>query len=357
MHLNDLDTPALWTDLDQLEHNIATLANHFTSAGVAWRPHIKGIKVPAIAHKMIRAGAIGITCAKVSEAEVMVEGGVNHILIANQIVTPQKMSRLAELRARADVIVIADDAQNVLALGAAANARGVTLGVLVEVDTGMNRCGVLPGNETLVLAKLIANTPGLKFMGLQTWEGHNLSHDDPEVKRKGIEHSIGLFLESAALCKANGLNCEILSCGGSGTYHVTPFIKGVTEIEAGGGIWGDQAYEAWGVTLQPSLFIYSTVTSRPAPDRIILDTGFKTAPRGFVPPLPIGVEGVQSVVLSAEHGIVTLSQPNTTLRVGNMVNLRVGYSDSTVFAHDILFGVRKGVVEHTWQIVGRGKIH
>lgn len=353
---NQLDTPALWVDLETLERNIAALAAHFAGAGVAWRPHTKGIKTPAIVHKLLAAGAIGITCAKVSEAEIMVAAGVRDILIANQIVTPHKIARLVNLCRQVEVKVLVDDAANVSAIGAAAHAIGATVGVLVEVNTGMDRSGVLPGAATLALAQHIAQTPGLHFDGLQTWEGHNLAHSDPATKQTGIAHSIGQLLDSADLCRANGLPVRIVSAGGSGTYAVTPFIKGVTEIEAGGAIFCDLMYQSWGVALQPALFVRATVTSRPTPTRIILDCGFKTLTRGFLSPQLVGVADVHSVVLSAEHGIVTLSQPNTTLRVGDGVDLVPGYGDATVFAHDVMFGVRNGRVEAAWPVLGRGKI-
>ncbi len=353
----DLDTPALWTDLDALERNIADMAQHFKTAGVAWRPHTKGIKVPAIAHKLLAAGAQGITCAKVSEAEVMAAAGIRDILIANQIVTPQKITRLVNLRqAQADVKVVVDQLENAQAIGAAARAKGVVIGVLVEVNTGMNRTGTLPGDDTVQLAKHISEIESIRLLGLMTWEGHNLEHQDPTAKRNGIEHSIGQMLDTAHQCRQSGIPIEVLSCGGSGTYTITSQIKGVTEIQAGGGIFCDVTYQGWGVMLEPALFVRSTVTSRPTPTRIILDAGFKTMTRGFASPKLLGVENIKSVVFSAEHGVVTLDQPNHTLNVCDAIDIVVGYSDATVFAHDTLYGIRDGRVESIWPIVGRGKL-
>ncbi len=354
---NSLDTPALWVELDVLDRNIAALAAHFKRAGVGWRPHTKGIKTPAIVHKLLRAGAIGVTCAKVSEAEVLAAAGVCDILIANQIVTPGKIDRLVALCRQADVKALVDDRENVTAIGAAATAAGTTVGLLVEVNTGMERCGVAPGPDVPTLARQIAATPGLRFVGLQTWEGHNLALTDPAAKQAGVEHSIALLNECVALCRGAGLPVEIVSAGGSGTYAITPFLAGVTEIEAGGAIFCDMTYQEWGVQLEPALFVRATVTSRPTPTRIILDSGFKTVPRGFTAPKLIGVDGVQSVVLSAEHGIVTLNSPNTSLKVGDAVELIPGYGDATVFLHEVIFGVRHGRVETEWPVLGRGKIH
>lgn len=353
---NELDTPALWVDLDRLERNISHLAAHFKSAGVNWRPHTKGIKVPAIAHQLLNAGAIGITCAKLGEAEVMVAAGIRDILIANQIVGSQKVTRLANLRPHADVKVAVDSRENVAEIGAAARTKGVEIGVVIEVNTGMERAGTAPGQPTLDLARQIHDTEGVRFMGLMTWEGHALEASDPAIKRQHIEKSINLVAETAQLCRNDGLPVEIVSAGGSGTYAITPFLPGVTEIEAGGAIFCDQTYQGWGVELEPALFVKCTVTSRPAPTRIICDGGFKTLPRGFASPKPLGIEQVKAIALSAEHGIITLDAPNSQVKMGDTIDFVVGYGDATVFLHDMMYGVRNDVVETAWIVQGRGKL-
>lgn len=352
----ELDTPALWVELDRLEENIQRLGNHFRQAGIQWRPHTKGVKTPAIAHKLLEAGAIGVTCAKLGEAEIMAAAGIKDILVANQIVGPQKITRLVNLQRHADVKVIVDCIENVAAIGAAAIAKGVTVGVLIEINVGMDRAGVLPGEPTVALAKQIAAIPGVVFKGLQTWEGHTLTLTDADEKRRGIETSIARVAETAQQCRDAGLPVEIVSAGGSGTYQITPFLPGVTEIEAGGAIYCDMTYQEWGVTLEPALFVQSIVTSRPAPNRIICDAGFKTLPRGFAAPKPVGIDHLKSIGLSAEHGILTLDSPNTALKVGDVFDFVVGYSDATVCLHDTIYGIRQGIVETAWPILGRGKL-
>ncbi|MBX3014631.1 MAG: DSD1 family PLP-dependent enzyme [Caldilineaceae bacterium] len=351
-----LDTPVLWVDLDRLERNIANLAAFFRQAGIGWRPHTKAVKSPALAHKLIKAGAFGVTCAKLGEAEVMAAAGIQDILVANQVVGPQKLTRLVNLQPHADVKVLVDNPENIAAIGAAATAKGVTVGVLVEVNVGMDRAGVLPGEPTVALAKRIADTPGLAFRGLQTWEGHTLSLATPDEKQRSIEQCIARFTETAQQCRDAGLPVEIVSAGGSGTYQVTPFLPGVTEIEAGGAIYCDVTYQQWGVALEPALFVQSVVTSRPAPERVICDAGFKTLPRGFASPQVLGIDGVKGIVFSAEHGIIGLDAPNTTLKVGDIFDILVGYSDATVFLHDHMYGIRQGTVETVWPILGRGKL-
>ena len=320
-----IDTPALWVDLDRLESNINRLATLFRQAGVQWRPHTKGMKAPALAHKLIDAGAIGVTCAKLGEAEVMAQAGIKDILIANQIVGPQKIARLVNLRRHADVKVIVDSVENVVELGAAASAKGVTLGVLIEVNVGMDRAGLPPGEPTVALAKRIADTPGLAFRGLQTWEGHTLTITDKAEKRQAIERSIARFTDTAEQCRAVGLPVDIVSAGGSGTYNITPFLPGVTEMEAGGAVYCDMTYQQWGVELEPALFVQSMVTSRPTPTRIICDAGFKSLPGHDAPPAPLGLaQPVVKVISSAEHGAVELASSNDTLDVGDLLGPRPG---------------------------------
>ncbi len=353
----ELDTPVLWVDLDRLEQNIATLSQHFKNAGVQWRPHTKGMKIPALAHKLLAAGAIGITCAKLSEAEVMVAAGIKNILIANQITGKHKLPRLANLCRQADVKVTVDHPRNVAALGTAATTYGAEIGVLVELNCGMERAGVQPGEAVLTLARLITQTPGLRFRGLMTWEGHTLDLSDPVQKRQAIEQSIGLITSSAELCRRNGIPVEIVSCGGSGTYQITPFLPGVTEIQAGGAVFCDVTYQSWGVALQPALFVQTTVTSRPNPRRIICDAGFKSMPGYEGQPVPVGLDQkVQKVISSAEHGALELASPNETLEVGDLLDFVVGYGDGTVYLHDVMVGVRNGLVECVWPILGRGKL-
>ncbi len=355
-HLDELDTPVLWVDLDILDSNIAHVAARIKQAGVAWRPHTKGVKVPAIAHMALRAGAIGVTCAKLGEAEVLAASGIQDILVANQIVGPLKTARLARLRRHADVKVAVDSAVNVRELGEAARAHAVELGVLIEVDIGMGRAGVPPGEPTLALARLIHETPGLRFRGLMGWEGHTAHLTDPQEKRPLVAEAVGRLAQAAVDCRAAGLPVDIVSCAGSVTYTISAGLPGITEVQAGGGMLGDVYYRDGGAETQPGLFVRATVTSRPDPQRIILDSGFKSLPTWGGAPEPVGLADVASVLASAEHLSVALTAPNTALQVGAHVDFIVGYGDSTVFLYDQLVGVRDGFVEVVWPILGRGRV-
>jgi D-serine deaminase-like pyridoxal phosphate-dependent protein len=352
----ELDTPVLWVDLDALEDNITHLATYFRAAGVDWRPHTKGIKVPAIAHLALEAGALGVTCAKLGEAEVMAAAGIRDILIANQIVGLQKIARLVSLRRHADVKVAVDNAANVRALGRAATEKGVELGIVVEIDIGLRRAGVAPGTAAVELSRLVHGTPGLRYLGLMGWEGHARRIEDVGQRRPVIEEAIGQLTGTADLCRQAGLPVRIVSAGGTGTYDVTAHQPGVTEIQAGGAIFGEAASQHWGVDTAPALYVQTLVTSRPVPDRIIVDAGFKALPAWHTAPVPVGLAGVLSFATSAEHGTLTLDAPNRALAVGDTVDFLVGYGDETVCLHDTLLGLRDGVVETAWPILGRGKV-
>jgi D-serine deaminase-like pyridoxal phosphate-dependent protein len=353
----ELDTPVLLVDLDVMEANIARMADFFRRAGVRWRPHVKGVKAPAIAHKEIAAGAIGVTCAKLAEAEVMAAAGIRNILIANQVVGARKAVRVVNLLAQANVIVAVDSLVNAEELSDAAQRKGVRLPVLVEVNIGMNRAGVEPGDPVVTLAQKVAKLPGLQFAGLTGYEGNCAPIRDAEEKKRACEHSVGLILDSAERCRKNGLPIEIISCSGTVTSPFTVHLPGVTEVQSGGGIFSDLLYESYGVQHPFALTVLSTVTSRPTPHRIVVDAGRKAMSVDMLPPRPKNiVEPIDSVRVSAEHARIELREPNETLRVGDLLEWIVGYADTTVCLHDEIVAIRGDAVEAVWPILARGKM-
>jgi D-serine deaminase-like pyridoxal phosphate-dependent protein len=354
--LTELDTPALWVELDRMEANIRYLAGYFQKAGVAWRPHTKGIKIPAIAHHLLQAGAIGITCAKLGEAEVMAAAGIRDILVANQVVGAQKVTRLVNLRRQADVMVAVDNLDNVAEISRAATDAGMQVRVLIEINSGMDRAGLEPGPGVVDFARQVLAYPGIQLAGLMAWEGHVVGIEDPQEKRQRCEASVGLLLHSVDLCRQSGITVTIVSCGGSGSYPITAQIPGVTEIQAGGAIFGDVTYRRWGAGTQEALFILATVTSRPAAGRAVIDAGRKTMNGEISMPEVQDFPGARLVSLSAEHGVLELDASAAQLKVGRKLNFAAGYGDFTVFMHDRLVGVRNGKVEVVWVIQGRGKI-
>jgi D-serine deaminase-like pyridoxal phosphate-dependent protein len=353
----DLDTPALLLDLEVMERNIERMADTFREAGIGWRPHTKAIKVPALAHKLLAAGAFGVTCAKLGEAEVMAAGGVHDILIANQIVGNAKIERLMRLLDKADVIVAVDNPRNVRDLDLAATASGRQPRVVIEIDIGMHRAGTEPGEPTLELARVIDACSSLRFAGLFGWEGQAVHIGDLDVKQREIERAIGLLTSTADLCRAAGLDVGIVSCGGTGTYQHTARLPGITEVQAGGGIFCDVYYrEEMHVDHEFALTVLASVTSRPTPTRVICDAGKKTMSSDAARPRPLIDVPVKSVGLSAEHTTLELAASSATPHIGDKIEFIVGYTDTTTMLHEEVYGLRDGRVEAIWPIAGRGKL-
>ena len=352
--VDELDTPVLIVNLDALEQNIEGIAAAVAVRGVAWRPHVKVHKTPAIAHRQMEAGAIGVACAKLGEAEVLADAGIRDIMVANQIVGPIKTRRLAALCRHADVIVAVDDPRNVAELDAVAREYGVQPRVVIEVDIGMGRCGVRPGSAAVALAQTVAACEGLRFSGLMAWEGQAMSVVDNETRPTVITNAVGELVATADACREAGLPVEIVSCSGTGTYLVAAAIPGVTEVQAGGGIFGDPVYRRMGVPLEPALSLIAQVISRPTPTRVVFDFGRKEIDPSMAPPIPVGVNGVETMALHIEHCILELADPAETPALGERVAFDVGFGDRAIHLHEYLYGVRYGIVETVWHVAARG---
>lgn len=354
--LDALDTPALIIDRAPFEANIATMAGTLAAKGTGWRPHAKAHKSPAVAHLLLEAGAHGITCAKTSEAEVYVASGIRDILIANQIVGPIKTRRLAHLARQADVAVAVDSVENAREHDAAAAEAGTSPRLVIEMDCGMGRAGIAPGEPAVALAKAIAAMEHVRFGGVMTWEGHTLTVKDPAEREAAIRGALGPVLETVAAIREAGIEVPIVSCGGTGTFLTTAGIDGVTEVQAGGGIFGDRFYRGLDVPVQPALSLLVTVTSRPAPDRIIVDAGRKSVDPSAVPPEVVGLDGVAGLAFSAEHGTIRLEGPNACVKVGDRLRLNIGYSDQVVHLHEHLYVVKDGCIDAIWPTQARGRL-
>jgi len=352
-----LDTPALLVDLDVMQSNIACIARTCRENGVGWRPHTKAHKTPEIAHMQLAAGAIGITCAKLGEAEVMARAGIRNVLIANQIVGEAKVRRLIELLGTADPIVAVDSVENIHALAREVRDRGKRLKVAIEVDIGMRRAGVLPGAPVVALAGEIARRDGLVFQGVVGWESHATRMKDPVEKERTIVEAIGLLTASADACRKAGYPVELVSCGGTGTFPYCTRQAGVTEVQVGGAIFSDMHYRThYHVDFAFALTVLSTVTSRATPTRIVVDAGKKTMSGDAAMPDPIGLPPVKEIRLSAEHATIELERPSATPKVGDRLEFVVGYSDTTVHLHEELVGIRDGRVEVVWPVAARGRL-
>jgi len=351
-----LDTPALLVDLDVMEANIAHVAQLCRTHGVQWRPHFKGHKTLEIAQMQISAGAIGVTCAKLGEAEILAGNGIRDILIANQIVGGLKIRRLMRLLDTADVIVSVDGVDNVRELAEASRQTGKKLRVVIEVDIGMHRAGVEPG-AAAALAEEIGRHPSLQFVGVMGWEAQATAIPDPVEKEQAVAAAIALLTHSADLCRKAGHDVRIVSCGGTGTMLYCVKQPGVTEVQVGGAVMNDAHYRwDYNIDLPFALTVLATVTSRPTPTRIILDAGRKAMSVEMAMPRPLGVPPVREVRLSAEHAKLELESPSESPRVGDKVEFIPGYTDTSVHLHDEMVVLRNGRIEAVWKVAGRGKI-
>ncbi|HVL22544.1 MAG TPA: alanine racemase [Thermomicrobiales bacterium] len=354
--LDQIDTPALLVDIDTMQANMALMAAALAERGIGWRPHAKAHKSPAIANLELDAGAFGITCAKVSEAEVFARAGVRDILIANQVVGPIKTRRFANLARLADVICAVDSMDGARQLDAAAAEAGTTPRVVIEIDSGMGRAGTQPGAPTVELAQAIGELRHLRFAGLMAWEGHACAINEADPRATAIRTAVGQLVDTAEAVRAAGMPVDIVSCGGTGTFLNVLDIEGVTEVQAGGGIFGDGFYRALDVPVQPALSLMVTVTSRPAPDRIIVDAGRKSVDPSNRPPEAPSLPNVAAMAFSAEHGTIHLTGPCETPRVGDRLRLHIGYSDQAVHLHEQLIAARDECVVAIWPTETRGKL-
>ncbi len=355
---SDLDTPALCIDLDAMESNAAEMSQACRDRNLAWRPHSKCHKSPDIGRKLVQAGAIGLTCAKLGEAEVLGQGGINDLLIANMIVGPQKLDRLAALRRIADPMVCIDHEDQLRPLSSRMEPEALPVRVLVEVDIGLARVGCQPGQATVELARLAHELPGVELAGIMGYEGHLLTLQDLDEKRQRIAEALGCLVETAEAVRADGLPCEIVSCGGTGSFLYSVEAPGISELQAGGAIFMDEFYrrECRVDNLRHALTVVATVVSRPTEERAIVDAGRKTMHGDFALPRIIDRDDLEFVRLSAEHGEIRCDKSGPGVRIGDRLEIIPGYSDMTTVLHNEFFAFRNNQLEAVWPLDGRGKL-
>ena len=348
-------TPFLSLDLDILESNIRIINKFLSDRNCHWRPHSKAHKCPSIAHKQIKAGAIGITCAKLSEAEVMVKNGIDNILLANQITSEEKWSRLASLQNQAEVIACVDDIEVLPGIQKACEVFNVKIPLLIELDIGMGRVGVSDIDLIVEVAQKIISYDRLTFRGLMGYEGHVLELKPPSVKQNACRTAIEILLKSRDLLNKNGIHCEIISAGGTGSYEYTSNIQGITEIQAGGGIFMDRKYrdEFHVHSLDMALHLQTSITSRKA-GQIVTDSGFKAISAYHGDPIVTNWPDLTLKYLSAEHGVWRLSEKAELPPLGYQLSLIPGYTDSTTMLHRYFYGFRKGILESVLPISAAG---
>lgn len=363
LDLNEINTPALLIDLDVMEANIRKLSEHLRGKKCGYRPHAKAHKSPFIAHKQIRAGAGGIACQTMDEAEVMGFNGIPEILLTHMIVTPDKIRRLVNLAKHTKVMVTVDCAENVKALASAASQNGVDLGVMVEIDVGQKRTGVPPLKPVLELTKVVQQNRGVTFRGIMGYEGH-LQCSIPEFeerKRKCLE-TLTPVTETRDLLLDAGLPVEIVSSGGTGTYNITCDVPGVTEIQPGSYVIMDGRYrliQTCGSDFGCALSVLATVVSKPTSTRVIVDMGWKACSVEYQifgwqgMPQPKSLSGVEYWVGGDEHGVLTIKDSGLKLNLGDKIEFIPSHCDTTVNLHDRFYGMRNGQVELVCDIPAR----
>lgn len=351
---DELDTPALCLDLDVMDENVRRIVAACTSAGVAWRPHVKGHRCGAIGAREVSAGAIGLTCAKLGEAEVMADAGVRDLLLTSAVVGPLKLARLVELSNRADPIVAVDHVDQLRPLAAAFAAAGRTVRIVIEVDIGLARAGVEPGDAALPLAREATSLASIDLVGVMAWEGHLIRIDDRSEKERAINEALRGLLDTRLLLEAAGIPCPIVSCAGSGSFQISLAYPGITEIQAGGAIMMDVFYrEDCGVTgLGNALTLLTTVVGRPTPERAIVDAGRKTLNVEIAMPRVLGRADLAFQRMSAEHGQLRVDPGAAPLTIGDRLEVVPGYADLTVVLHDRFYGFRDGRLAEILPIAG-----
>lgn len=351
--LADIPTPALVIDVPAMERNIQRMARFFAEGACKLRPHFKAHKTPEIARRQLAAGSCtGLTCATVAEAEVAA-ALCTDILIANELVGPGKCERAAALARTANVTVAVDSATGLDQLARASTSAGVTVGVLVDVNVGQNRCGVTPAGRALALAEIVNTTRGVALRGLMGYEGHVVSVPERHEREARTREAMLALLATAQLLREHGLPCEIVSAGGTGTYDISGRMHGITEIQAGSYVLMDTDYGRLDMPFEQAFFVLGTVISRPAETRCVADCGHKSATKDHGHPAVDGIDEASVVALNDEHATISLPLGSPTA-IGDRIRLRPSHTDPTINLHDVFYALDGDRVVDVWPIAARG---
>lgn len=362
----DIQTPCLILDLDALERNVKKMGDYAKAHGMRHRAHGKMHKSVDVLRLQERlGGAIGVCCQKVSEAEVFARGGIKDVLVSNQVRDPLKIDRLARLpKLGARTIVCVDDIENVAELSAAAEKHGTTIECLVEIDCGAGRCGVTTTQDVVAIARAIAEAPGLKFTGIQAYQGAMQHLDSYEDRKAKLDDAIEMVRAAVAGLKSAGLEPELVSGGGTGSYYFESNSGVYNELQCGSYAFMDADYgrihDKDGKRIdqgewENALFILTSVMSHAKADKAICDAGLKAQSVDSGLPFIYGRSDVKYIKCSDEHGVI--DDPEKALRVGDKLRLVPGHCDPTCNVHDWYVGVRNGKVECVWPVSARGKAY
>ena len=366
MDAADIQTPALVLDLDALERNIKKMGDYAKAHGMRHRVHGKMHKSVDVAKlQESLGGAVGVCCQKVSEAEVFARGGIKDILVSNQVRDPVKIDRLARMpKLGARTIVCVDDLENVADLSAAAQKHGTELEVLVEIDCGAGRCGVTTTQDVVAIARAVEAAPGLKFTGIQAYQGA-MQHLDSYADRKAkLDIAIDMVKDAVQGLKAQGIDCELVSGGGTGSYYFESNSGVYNELQCGSYAFMDADYgrilDENGQRIdqgewENAFFILTSVMSHAKPHLAVVDAGLKAQSVDSGLPVVFGRSDVKYIKCSDEHGVV--EDADGALKVGDKLHLIPGHCDPTANVHDWYVGVRNGKVETVWPVSARGKAY
>ncbi len=366
MDAADIQTPCLILDLDALERNIRKMGDYARAHGMRHRVHGKMHKSVDVAKLQENlGGACGVCCQKVSEAEVFARGGMKDVLVSNQVRDPAKIDRLARIpKLGARAICCVDDLANVADLSGAAQRHGTQIECLVEIDCGAGRCGVTTTAAVVEIAKAIDAAPGLKFAGIQAYQGAMQHMDSYEDRKAKIDIAVAMVKDAVDTLKAEGIACDIVGGGGTGSYYFESTSGVYNELQCGSYAFMDADYgrilDKDGKRIdqgewENALFILTSVMSRAKPGKAIVDAGLKAQSVDSGLPVIFGRDDVRYVKCSDEHGVV--EDPGNILSVNEKLRLVPGHCDPTCNVHDWYVGVRDGKVETLWPVSARGKAY
>lgn len=366
MSVDEIQTPCLILDLDALERNVKKMGDYAKAHGMRHRSHgkmHKSVDVQLLQQEL--GGAVGVCCQKVSEAEVFARGGIKDILVSNQVRDPAKIDRLARLpKYGARVIVCVDDVANVADLSAAAVKHGTTIECFVEIDCGAGRCGVTTTAAVVEIAKAIAAAPGLKFTGIQAYQGAMQHIDSYEERKAKLAAAIAQVKDAVEALEAEGLKPELVSGGGTGSYYFESNSGVYNELQCGSYAFMDADYgrihDAKGERIdqgewENALFILTSVMSHAKADKAICDAGLKAQSVDSGLPVIFGRDDVKYIKCSDEHGVI--EDKGGVLKINEKLRLVPGHCDPTCNVHDWYVGVRGGKVEALWPVSARGKAY
>jgi D-serine deaminase-like pyridoxal phosphate-dependent protein len=358
MPVEALETPALTVDIDAMQRNLDRMMAILDGSDVRLRPHLKTAKSPALAHLMVQAGAVGVCAAKLSEAEVLADAGVADILVTSEVAGAGKIERLVALASRLPGFkAVVDNAPVVNEIARLARERGVTVKLLIELDVHTGRSGVTTPEGVLALANTIRDTDGVELLGLHGYAGHAQIRP-PDERRERNDKAMEILSETVELLREHNHDVSIVSGGGTGTCAMDVRNGVLNEVQAGSFLLMDTAYRNTEVPFENAVHCLSTIISRPTPERAVCDAGQKTLSHDAGPPEIENRPGVRYLRGSDEHGSIAVdpAEQDRPLNVGDVISLLPSHICTTINLHDVLVGVRNGIVEAIYPIEARGHV-